>query len=102
MCPENVHKANRLGELSRSSYEGQDEDKSAESVKVSSEEAVLIVADENVSLAAYRGILAPELRARLDAMTRDYARILTRIDRMADRDTGDAENAAENRRKTSN
>ena len=49
---------------------------------IAPEEAVLIVAEESVSPAEYRGILTPELRLRLDAMTRDYARILTRIDRL--------------------
>jgi len=46
--------------------------------------------------------LAPELRARLDAMTRDYARILTRIDRMEALDADDGDDVAGRRRKTSN
>ncbi len=102
MRPENAHKAKRLDGLSQAHYENQGEEKSADTGSEPSEEAVLIVADECVNPAAYRGILAPELRARLDAMTRDYARILTRIDRMEALDADDGDDVAGRRRKTSN
>ena len=101
MRPENVHKAKRLSELSRSSYEDEGGGESVDNNATSSEEAVLVIADENVSLAEYRGILAPELRVRLDAMTRDYARILTRIDRLAERNTADGETIEPSEDKTS-
>lgn len=82
MRRENAINANAVGQLASS-----DSEKSGFSDRVTSSdevqpEAVLIVAEESVSPAEYRGILAPELRARLDAMTRDYAQILTRIDRL--------------------
>jgi len=85
MRSENAHKAKRLDGLARSSHEDRGEDVPATKNTTPSEEAMLIVADECINPAAYRGILSPELRSRLDAMTRDYARILTRIDRMAER-----------------
>jgi len=85
MRPENAHDAKGLDEHSRSPVEDREGDTSVDINDTPSEEAVLIVADECVNPAEYRGILSPELRTRLDAMTRDYARILTRIDRMVDR-----------------
>ena len=96
MRPENAHKAKRLDELSRSTYQDRNEDAPTDTKNEPSGEAMLIIADECVHPAEYRGILAPELRVRLDAMARDYARILTRIDRMADsaEDGGGADRAA--------
>lgn len=85
MNPENVQKAKRLDERTRVPSEEPDTVAPANPENETLEKAVLIVADECVNPAEYRGILTPELRTRLDAMTRDYARILTRIDRMVDR-----------------
>lgn len=102
MRPENAHKAKRLDGLARSSYQDRDEDAPADTINAPSEEAVLIIADECVNPAAYRGILAPELRTRLDSMARDYARILTRIDRMAERDLDSSDDPTPRRRKPSN
>lgn len=45
--------------------------------------AVSGIVVEPVDSGSKRGILSPELRARLDAMTPDYVKILTRIDQMA-------------------
>ena len=101
MRPENAHKAKRLDGLSRSPHQDREEDAPEGASNASSEEAMLIIADECVNPAAYRGILAPELRARLDVMARDYARILTRIDRIAESDAADGEDAATRRRKPS-
>lgn len=102
MRPENAHKAKGLDGLSRPSYPDREQDAPADTANASSEEAMLIIADECVNPAAYRGILAPELRTRLDAMARDYARILTRIDRIAEGDAAEDAGAAARRRKPSN
>lgn len=99
MRPENAHKAKRLDELSPLPSQEREEEATEDTANPPSEEAMLIIADECVSPAEYRGILAPELRTRLDAMARDYARILTRIDRMADREgAGNADRAAQRRK----
>lgn len=102
MCPENAHEDNELDGHSRSLHEVREKDAPADTANAPSEEAMLIIANECVSPADYRGILAPELRTRLDAMARDYARILTRIDRMVDRDSADDKDRAAQRRNSAN
>jgi len=102
MRPENAHDAKGLDEHSRSPVEDREGDTSVDINDTPSEEAVLIVADECVNPAEYCGILSPELRTRLDAMTRDYARILTRIDRMVDRSAPDDANVSKARRDRAN
>lgn len=47
------------------------------------EKAALKLAADTLYPAQLNGIISPELRARLDAMTEDYAKILARIDQMA-------------------
>ena len=47
------------------------------------EKSALKLAADTVFPAELLGVVSPELRARLDAMTEDYAKILARIDQMA-------------------
>ncbi len=47
------------------------------------QEAVLRAAADRLIETQKRGVLQPALRVMLDAMTQDYAKILTRIDRIA-------------------
>jgi len=47
------------------------------------EKAALKLAADTVFPSQLHGVISPELRARLDAMTEDYAKILARIDQMA-------------------
>ena len=89
MSPEDVQNAKPLDGLSQAPSEDRDVDAPTKPENDSTENAMLIVADECINPAEYRGILTPELRVRLDSMTRDYARILTRIDRMIDRSAAD-------------
>lgn len=98
MRRENAHDAKAVTDLASPEVEGREASARAVDNDDIAEEAVLIVAQESVSPAEYRGILTPELRARLDAMTRDYARILTRIDRLEARSTVDNSEREKRRR----
>lgn len=76
-------KAAAVADFAASVYRGTDADALLVVEGRSREEAVLEMAAECASPLRKRGILAPALRARLDAMDKDYADILTRIDEMA-------------------
>lgn len=76
-------KAAAVADFAASVYRGADADALVVADGRSREEAVLEMAAECAAPVRKRGILAPALRARLDAMDKDYAEILTRIDQMA-------------------
>lgn len=76
-------KAAAIADFASSVYRSADESERGLAGGCSREEAVLQMAANTVTPSSPGGILAPALRARLDAMDKDYADILTRIDQMA-------------------
>jgi hypothetical protein len=56
----------------------------------SREEAILRITADQVIETPKRGVLQPALRVMLEAMTQDYAKILTRIDQIASESKADS------------
>lgn len=79
----NPLKAAAVADFAASVYRSDDAAILAAERGASRQEMALEVAAEAVDTPRGAGILAPALRARLDAMTQDYAKILTRLDQMA-------------------
>ncbi len=78
-------KINAVADFSASVYRSGDVAEIALRNGVQPEETVLNLAVDSVLEAQNDGVLAPELRSKIEAMTQDYAKILARIDRLAAR-----------------
>ena len=83
------HKINAMTELAATIYQSDDPSAEIAGVGEPREETILTVAPDDIIETQNRGILQPALRVMLDAMAQDYAKILTRIDRIASETDGD-------------
>lgn len=83
MHPRKPHKLNVTADVAASMYRRDAPCELSVGDDESREEAVLRITADHVIETPNRGVLQPALRVMLDAMTQDYAKILTRIDQIA-------------------